>query len=1232
MQIFNKTKATLALLAAVLVAGFAFAEAGKKITTLWDEGKQFTDWGTIELTGNDVKSGDKLIITYTAAGSAAQDNARTVGPKRTIDGTGQIRLFIDGDNSILFDSGDVLTGEGTVEHTFTAAVAKEQKLIVSARNLTITKVELETDEKPVAQELTNAGFEQGAALDNHLCGYGKDMANNNTTYYGLQDVEGWTKVVVSGDDTNADYPNSGVAGAVFAYGSEWQMKGNSKTAPEAGPDGEAGQALGFFAVWACGGYYCQDVTLAAGKYTFSVYVYNQSGTQANESYTGFFVSDEVKYTVAVNPTVGQWTLQTVDFELTEQTTGQVRLGYKSAGYGSGANPMLFFDNVQLVKISEMAAALNALKQAIETAQAQAATYSIGDGLFYYPASEIAPLNAAIATAQAAYDAAASEEAVKEATATLNAFVASFAPKMTVPAEGTTYTFQLNVEGETPVYMSVTEEGIKIAEEATPLKFVAAETDGQYYLTNEDATLFVGLAGGNAWTMSAVADNKAAWTFTAMPEGTYRINNLVTTGRFVGTNADEKAAGSPCYADKLPSNGNIDWFIAEFVETDYTKYIVNADLTSTETKGFDDAGTKGIDGSGIVKCGNNAQFNFSQTIKNLPAGQYKLTAKAAYRYSGSEQDEYNAIQAGTETKFATLYATVGEKSVTTLVKNRYDGASDTDYTNGNGAVQVNNLWVPNSSAAVQAWFNNGQYVNEVVFNLFEDGDVTIGIEKNAQPEAGDYTVIGPWTLTRLGDAENPMLDVTINHERTVGLSYGATTETVDLEAAKAHLGVDAIEYNMIRIENPDGTLISDYAPFDGWFDGEGVATTWGDNTKLCVKFFQAVDNDGKFEICDMNGADEVDKIYTVKWQLVNGEKAVRYTINVKFVEAEQVAPEVIASIDVPVTMKPATAYEGATATFDAAQVASKLGLAGLADAKAYIVNVTTGEFVLNTTDGWRDANGDAAAWNSSAGMVCVKINNPASGTIDYLGAIDDTYQEGDKFTAKWGFVNGENKAVVLNINITFTDAEPVESEWIQFGEADVCAAGAIKASYASADGSLVLNTTDTKAKMSIDANNAYFGTAEEYVKFTHRLKVGGKSSADNGLSLTIPAEGVLKIYVRSASSGATDRTLVLVQDDVELYNQVVKDADAISVDAGGENPLKVYPIVEVDVKEGTVNVTYPVGSLNFYAFEFVKGGKTAITNVTSKHVNDNVIYNLRGQRVQNPTKGLYIIGGKKVFIK
>lgn len=187
---------------------------------------------------------------------------------------------------------------------------------------------------------------------------------------------------------------------------------------------------------------------------------------------------------------------------------------------------------------------------------------------------------------------------------------------------------------------------------------------------------------------------------------------------------------------------------EAEDNNYTGAIVNADLSTTDA--WNTEGTKGISG-GVVKVGSGSIFDFSQTI-TLPAGQYKMTAQAAYRYSGAEQAEYEAIVAGTETRLAKLYAETSSYKYEVAVQNRYDGASDTDYAAGDGSVTVNGKYVPNSSAAVQVWFNNGQYVNELVFNVQEEGQVKIGIAKTESPEAGDYANIGAWTLIRLGDAE------------------------------------------------------------------------------------------------------------------------------------------------------------------------------------------------------------------------------------------------------------------------------------------------------------------------------------------------------------------------------------------------------------------------------------------------------------------------------------------------
>ena len=140
----------------------------------------------------------------------------------------------------------------------------------------------------------------------------------------------------------------------------------------------------------------------------------------------------------------------------------------------------------------------------------------------------------------------------------------------------------------------------------------------------------------------------------------------------------------------------------------------------------------------------------------------------------------------------------------------------------------------------------------------------------------------------------------------------------------------------------------------------------------------------------------------------------------------------------------------------------------------------------------------------------------------------------------------------------------------------------------------LTRTDTEGKHSIDANSASFGDMNDPVKFETRLKVGGKSGAKNALTLTIPAAGTLNVYVRTASSSVTDRTLVLTQG-TELYNKVVQESDVTGViEKEDGTTTNVYAIVSVAVDAGTVDVTYPVGALNFYGFELVAGGGGTVT--------------------------------------
>ena len=585
---------------------------------------------------------------------------------------------------------------------------------------------------------TNLDFSEGTPVDNGICTYAKDIESNGTTYSQMLEVTGWT---IEGENGDAR------AAGLFAYGSGNWLGSKENIAPATNPEGAAeGNALGVVAVWDAVAQYVQPVTLEAGNYVINIPVYNSVGgtTAPAKSLIGFIADNGTEYLAPAKAyAVNAWTVETITFTLTETTTGKLSLGYDAPNSGSGANQHLFFDKVEIMAVTETDLARADLDAVIATAQATVdAKAGVGAGLFMYSEEAYNTYAAAVAAAKAVSEnAEATKDDLVAALAALNAATEAYV--VTAPAADAVYTLKFN---GTENYLTIGESNITIEATDDPLSFEAVG-NGKYYIHDKEGK-YLSYAGNNKWTMTASADVKDEWAVSVNAEGLYTL-----TGKNGGLGVDGTEAGSSCYGDKNGSAVAL-WTIAEIVieeepivdPNDYTSYIVNADLSTTDA--WNAEGTKGISG-GMVKVGSQAVYDFSQTI-TLPAGQYKMTAKAVYRYGDNEQAEYDAIQAGTDTHKAKLYAETATKKYEANVQNRYEGASDTDYAAGNGSVTINGKFVPNSSAAVQAWFNADQYVNELVFNVYEDGQVKIGIT-TVDGIAGDYGNIGAWTLTRLGDA-------------------------------------------------------------------------------------------------------------------------------------------------------------------------------------------------------------------------------------------------------------------------------------------------------------------------------------------------------------------------------------------------------------------------------------------------------------------------------------------------
>jgi len=161
--------------------------------------------------------------------------------------------------------------------------------------------------------------------------------------------------------------------------------------------------------------------------------------------------------------------------------------------------------------------------------------------------------------------------------------------------------------------------------------------------------------------------------------------------------------------------------------------------------------------------NKGTFDLHQDLAGLPAGKYKVTVHTFYRAGSYEEEEAN-INAGKDTHLMKLYAGSEE----TAIMNLSEGAKAiTAMPEGINTKTINGITVPDGTDASIACFNAGYYLNELVFNVGEDGKTTIGLKLDQTIGTNDYTVIGEWNLWYMGNAapapaEQDVTDLIVNN--------------------------------------------------------------------------------------------------------------------------------------------------------------------------------------------------------------------------------------------------------------------------------------------------------------------------------------------------------------------------------------------------------------------------------------------------------------------------------------
>ena len=161
----------------------------------------------------------------------------------------------------------------------------------------------------------------------------------------------------------------------------------------------------------------------------------------------------------------------------------------------------------------------------------------------------------------------------------------------------------------------------------------------------------------------------------------------------------------------------------------------------------------------------------------------------------------------------------------------------------------------------------------------------------------------------------------------------------------------------------------------------------------------------------------------------------------------------------------------------------------------------------------------------------------------------------------------------------------------------------------------------------EAVKAYIAVSKNATAVTLQQIVGNvaagtglllKGSANAATSIEMVENGTQ--YENNLLVGVTSGTTTI--NAANKYVLVVKDGVVKFADTYGR---------QAEVPAGKAYLQVENANARELTF-FFEGESTAIETIAKQDETDGVVYNLRGQRVDNPGKGLYIVNGKKVIIK
>lgn len=216
------------------------------------------------------------------------------------------------------------------------------------------------------------------------------------------------------------------------------------------------------------------------------------------------------------------------------------------------------------------------------------------------------------------------------------------------------------------------------------------------------------------------------------------------------------------------------FLSNVSPTDITKPF---DLTFMMTNPSFDTDTEGWSVSAAVSysCAEfyEKTFDFNQTIKNLPNGNYQVSVQGFQR-PGSSEDTYTAYNSGKDDVTAFVYGGSKSKKIKQICSEM-----QTKKLGGTESTVGGNKYIPNNMQAASIYFKKGHYANTVTTSVATNGgSLKLGL-RSTKMDSKYWVIFDTFKLSYFGDVDPDDTTGIFEHQ----LNNKAAGLTFDMQGRK-----------------------------------------------------------------------------------------------------------------------------------------------------------------------------------------------------------------------------------------------------------------------------------------------------------------------------------------------------------------------------------------------------------------------------------------------------------------